>query len=182
MTDETPDPDEELARLLDGELGDAPAEGAPAGPPPVGELTVEALVADLERVIAERDRYLDALQRTQADFENHKKQSQRRLGDEVERRVGSLAEALLPVLDACDAALSHGASEVEPVATALLLALEKEGLTRLDPSGQPFDPTVAEAVLHEPGEGGEPVVSEVLRPGYAWQGRVLRPATVKVTD
>ncbi|HJR24637.1 MAG TPA: nucleotide exchange factor GrpE [Acidimicrobiales bacterium] len=177
MTDETPDPDEELARLLDGELGDAPAEQ-----PPVTELTVEALVADLERVIAERDRFLDGLQRTQADLENHKKQSQRRLADEVERRVGSFAEALLPVLDACDAALAHGATEVEPVATALLLALEKEGLTRLDPSGQPFDPTVAEAVLHEPGDGGEPVVSEVLRPGYAWQGRVLRPATVKVTD
>ena len=177
MTDQTPDPDEELARLLDGELGDAPEEGAP-----VQELTMEALVADLERVIAERDRYLDALQRSQADFENHKKQSQRRLGDEVERRVASFAEALLPVLDACDAALSHGATEVEPVATALLLALEKEGLTRLDPSGQPFDPTVAEAVLHEPGAGGEPVVTEVLRPGYAWQGRVLRPATVKVSD
>jgi molecular chaperone GrpE len=177
VTDPTPDPDEELARLLDGELGDAPPEGAP-----IPELSVEQLVADLERVIAERDRYLEALQRTQADFENFKKQSQRRLTDEVERRVGSFAEVLLPVLDACDAALSHGATEVEPVATALLLALEKEGLTRLDPSGQPFDPTVAEAVLHEPGEGGEPVVSEVLRAGYAWQGRVLRPATVKVTD
>ena len=176
MSDPTPDPDEELARLLDGELGDAPPEGARV------EVSVEQLVADLERVIAERDSYLEGLQRTQADFENFKKQSQRRLTDEVERRVGSFAEVLLPVLDACDAALSHGATEVEPVATALLLALEKEGLTRLDPSGQPFDPAVAEAVLHEPGEGGEPVVSEVLRAGYAWQGRVLRPATVKVTD
>ena len=163
---------------------DAAAADAVAAPeePATTALTMEALVADLERVIAERDRYLDALQRSQADFENHKKQSQRRLGDEVERRVASFAEALLPVLDACDAALSHGATEVEPVATALLLALEKEGLTRLDPSGQPFDPTVAEAVVHEPGGGGETVVTEVLRPGYAWQGRVLRPATVKVSD
>ncbi len=172
MTDPTPDPDEELARLLDGELGDAPAE----------PLTAEQLVADLERVVAERDRYLAALQRSQADFENHKKQSQRRLTDEVERRVSSFAEALLPVLDACDAALAHGAAEVEPIASALLLVLEKEGLTRIDPIGQVFDPTVAEAVVHEPGEGGEHVVSEVLRAGYAWQGRVLRPATVKVTD
>jgi molecular chaperone GrpE len=159
-----------------------PEDVEAAASAPEEPLSVEALVADLERVIAERDRFLDALQRTQADFENHKKQSQRRLTDELERRTGSLAEALLPVLDACDAALSHGATEVEPVAAALFLALEKEGLTRLDPSGQPFDPTVAEAVLHEPGGGGEAVVSEVLRPGYAWQGRVLRPATVKVTD
>ena len=44
------------------------------------------------------------------------------------------------------------------------------------------DPTVAEAVVHEPGEGGDHIVSEVMRAGYTWQGRVLRPAMVKVTD
>jgi molecular chaperone GrpE len=146
------------------------------------EVTVEDLVADLERLAAERDEFLAVLQRTQADFENHRKQVQRRLDDEVVRRVGALVEGLLPVLDACDSALAHGAAEVEPVAGALLLALEKEGLRRLDPLGQPFDPAVAEAVVHEPGDGGEHVVSEVLRPGYEWQGRVLRPAMVKVTD
>jgi molecular chaperone GrpE len=47
---------------------------------------------------------------------------------------------------------------------------------------QPFDPSLAEAVLHEPGEGadGSPVVVDVLRSGYTWKGRVLRPAMVKV--
>ncbi|MFM2046940.1 MAG: GrpE protein, partial [Actinomycetota bacterium] len=50
----------------------------------------------------------------------------------------------------------------------------------LDLLGRPFDPAVAEAVVHEPGEGGEPVVAEVLRTGYAWKGRVLRAAMVKV--
>jgi len=176
MTDATPDPDEELARLLAGDLEEALEESASA------EVTVESLVADLERVVSERDGYLDALQRSQADFDNFRKQAQRRLTDEVERRVSALAEALLPVLDACDGALAHGVSEVEPIVSALLLVLEKEALTRLDPLGQPFDPTVADAVVHEPGEGGEHIVSEVLRPGYAWQGRVLRPAMVKVTD
>ena len=39
-----------------------------------------------------------------------------------------------------------------------------------------------DAVVHEPGDGGEHIVSEVLRAGYSWQGRVLRPAMVKVTD
>ncbi len=146
------------------------------------EVTVEDLVADLERLASERDDFLAALQRTQADFENHRKQAQRRLDGEVDRRVGALVERLLPVLDACDSALAHGSAEVEPVAAALLLALEKEGLSRIDPSGQPFDPSVAEAVVHEPGGGGEHVVSEVLRSGYAWHGRVLRPAMVKVTD
>jgi molecular chaperone GrpE len=68
------------------------------------------------------------------------------------------------------------------VLTALSGALSKEGLERIDPKGAAFDPAEAEAVVHEPGEGGEQVVSEVLRPGYRWQGKVLRPAMVKVTD
>ena len=47
---------------------------------------------------------------------------------------------------------------------------------------QPFDPNVAEAVAHEPGEGGEVVVAEVLRSGYTWNGRTLRPAMVRTRD
>jgi molecular chaperone GrpE len=84
------------------------------------------------------------------------------------------------VLDACEAAFAHGADGVEPVWSALIGALQKQGLEALDLLGRPFDPAVAEAVVHEPGEGGEPVVAEVLRTGYAWKGRVLRAAMVKV--
>ncbi len=146
------------------------------------ELSVESLVADLERVTAERDEFRDAYQRAAADFDNYRKQAQRRVDDELVRASGALVERLLPVLDACDGALAHGALEVEPVASALLAALEKEGLVRVDPLGEVFDPTVADAVVHEPGDGGEHVVSEVMRAGYTWQGRVLRPAMVKVTD
>ena len=62
--------------------------------------------------------------------------------------------------------------------------LSKEGLERVLPEGQPFDPELHDAVAHEPAEGeGAPVhpeVSEVLRAGYLWKGRVLRPAMVKV--
>ena len=144
--------------------------------------TVEELLELLESLTQQRDEYLALAQRTQADFENHRKLAQRRVEDEVQRVTGGLVERLLPVLDACDGALSHGATEVEPIAAALLLVLEKEGLTRIDPIGEVFDPTVADAVVHEPGGGGDHVVSEVLRAGYAWHGRTLRPAMVKVTD
>ena len=152
--------------------------------PPAEELevSVESLVGDLEAVTAERDQFRDAYQRAAADFDNFRKQSQKRLDDQVERSLGAFVERLLPVLDACDAAQAHGVAEVEPIVAALLGALEKEGLVRVDPIGEVFDPTVAEAVVHEPGDGGEHVVSEVMRPGYTWQGRVLRPAMVKVTD
>ena len=61
----------------------------------------------------------------------------------------------------------------------LLRTLTKEGLERIDPAGEQFDPNEADAVAHEDGDGG-PVVAEVLRPGYRWKGRVLRPAMVKV--
>ena len=65
---------------------------------------------------------------------------------------------------------------------ALLGALEKEGLGRIDPVGEPFDPNLHDAVMHEPAvDGAEAtVVSDVMRPGYSWKGRVVRPAMVKV--
>lgn len=184
-------PDDEI---VEGELVDEPTDTDPAaaddtagsaGPSgSAGEdISVETLVADLERLAVEREQYLDAYRRTQADFENYKKQIQRRAEDDVQRRLGTFVERFLPVLDACDAAKAHGTGEaVEPIAAALLGALEKEGLERIDPLGETFDPAVADAVVHEPGDGGEHVVSEVLRAGYSWQGRVLRPAMVKVTD
>jgi molecular chaperone GrpE len=166
-----PDPDEEV---VEAELLDDPS--------PSGEVSVETLVDDLERVTVARDEFRDAYQRAAADFDNFRKQAQRRIDDEIARSSGALIERLLPVLDACDAALAHGATEVEPIASTLLAVLEKEGLVRVDPIGEVFDPTVAEAVVHEPGDGGDHMVSEVMRAGYTWQGRVLRPAMVKVTD
>ncbi len=57
--------------------------------------------------------------------------------------------------------------------------LEKAGLERLDATGVSFDPTVHEAVMQE-GEDGDPVVSETIRTGYRFRGRLVRPAMVKV--
>jgi molecular chaperone GrpE len=145
------------------------------------QAAADALEVDLELLLSERAQYLDAYRRAQADFENYRKQAQKRQDDAVLRSLGVFVEKLLPVLDACDAALAHGATEVEPVLAALYGALGKEGLERIDPKGEAFDPAEAEAVIHEPGDGGEQVVSEVLRTGYRWRGRVLRPAMVKVT-
>ena len=69
-----------------------------------------------------------------------------------------------------------------PLRDQLLVVLEKEGLSRLDSDGAEFDPTVHEAVAHEPAEGDEagPVVNETMRAGYTWQGQLLRAAMVKV--
>ncbi len=132
----------------------------------------------------ERDVHLLDLQRVSAEFANFRKQTERRNAEVASRARGDLAERLLPVLDACDLALGHGTEDVAPIHAALVNALAPMGLEILDPVGEPFDPTRHEAVLHEPaGEddaGGTQVVVEVLRRGYVWSGRVLRPAMVKV--
>jgi molecular chaperone GrpE len=150
------------------------------------EQAIRTDLADLERIAAQRDEYLDALRRLQADFENYKKRIIKQQTEHLQRAAQDLVEKLLPVLDAIDLARAHRAADadgggLEQVGNALFAVLEKEGLERIDPSGQPFDPTEAEAVLHEAGDGGEPCVSEVMRAGYRWKGRVLRPAMVKVS-
>lgn len=175
----TPDPDEPAAppspeEGAAGEGGTTP-EGVPADAPT--EFTPE----QVDALVAERDEFLDAYRRTAADFDNFRKLSQKRLADEVTRAQGSFVERLLPVLDAIDAARGQGNDHVETVAGALFAFLEKEGLQRVHPADEPFDPNVSEAVVHEPGDHDEPIVSEVLRTGYLWQGRVIRPAMVKVS-
>jgi molecular chaperone GrpE len=142
-----------------------------------------AVDLELAAIARERDEYLDALRRLQADFENYKKRVEKQQKERVERAAGELVAKLLPVCDTADLAIAHGGGEeVKQVWTALFDALEREGLERIDPAGVPFDPTVHDAVAHQPGEGttGGPEVVEVLRAGYRWKGRVLRPAMVRV--
>ena len=134
---------------------------------------------DIELLLKERNEFKDIALRLQADFENFKKRSASQLADEVDRATGRLADALLPVLDACEAAFTHGAEGVEPIWSALIGTLSKQGLVAFDLLNKPFDPETAEAVMHEEGDGGEPIVVEVLRTGYQWKGRVLRAAMVK---
>ncbi len=134
---------------------------------------------ELAAVTRDRDAFKDTAMRLQADFENYRKRITAQQGDEIDRASGKLVEALLPVLDACEAAFSHGADGVEPIWSQLMGVLQKQGLEALDLAEKPFDPALADAVVHEPGDG-EPTVSDVLRTGYRWKGRVLRPAMVKV--
>jgi molecular chaperone GrpE len=177
-------PDADAATAADEVAGTdgAPGDDAADAADDDLEAAAEALEVDLELLLSERAQYLEAFQRAQADFENYRKRAQKRQDDAVVRSLGRFVEGLLPVLDSCDAALAHGATEVEPVLAALYGALEKEGLERIDPTGAAFDPAEAEAVIPAPGAGGEQTVAEVLRPGYRWRGQIRRPAMVKVTD
>lgn len=173
-----PAPEDEALAPPEGPASDA---GDPGVAPPSPAISVEDLVVDLERVSHERDDYLDALRRLQAEFENYRKAVAKRESDARERANEGLVGQMLPVLDACDGALNHGSEDVGPIRSSLLEALAKQGLERIAPEEEAFDPERHEAVMHEPSEAGEgPVVAEVLRVGYAWRGRTLRPAMVRV--
>ncbi len=154
----------------------------PAEEPENGVAQAEAAIqSDIARVAAERDDYLDALKRLQADFENYKKRVLKQQTEHLERAAEGLVEKLLPVLDTFDLALAHGEG-FDQVQSQLMAALEKEGLERIDPVGKPFDPNEHDAVAHEPGDGDAagPVVTDVMRNGYRWKGKLVRPAMVKV--
>jgi molecular chaperone GrpE len=133
-------------------------------------------------VVAERDEYRDALIRVKADFDNYRKRVAKDHAATIERAAEKLVGDLLPVLDACEAAIDHGSDDVAPIYKSLVDVLEKGGLERMVPEGQAFDPNLHEAVLHEAGDegSGEIVVLDSLRTGYLWNGRVVRPAMVKV--
>ena len=134
------------------------------------------------RLEAERDEYLDLARRVQADFENYKRRVDQQNVELRARAAEQLARELLPVLDAGEAASVQGMQDAAAIYSQLLSTLEKQGLARVAESDVEFDPNIHEAVMHEEGEseGEAAVVTEILRTGYLWNDRVLRPAMVKV--
>lgn len=191
MNDERPDDDfdeaafdEAFAAGLEEMMQDAPPPAA--GPD-------DDVDDDFARLTRERDELVDTLQRMQADVENIRKRMMREQSVAIERASERLIEQLLPVLDNFELAMtSLDADEsgqlnadkvrkgVELVFADFLSVLEKAGLERIDAHGATFDPNHHEAVMEEPGDGGEPVVTDIMRTGYVFKGRVLRPAMVKV--
>lgn len=125
--------------------------------------------------------FLDSLTRLKAEFSNYRRRSAEQQAQAAERGAADLVARLLAVLDASEAGAAHHAEAVGPLHNALVEALASEGLEVISPAGEPFDPNYHEAVMHESGETtGPQVVTDVLRTGYAWGGRVLRPAVVGV--
>jgi molecular chaperone GrpE len=144
---------------------------------------------ELEAVRAQAEQYREHLQRLQAEFENYRKRVLREQTQAVDLAARPVIQRLLEVLDDFDLALMHAQDRpdfdrflhgVELVYAKLLDTLRAEGLERIDAQGKPFDPEQHEALM-ESGDGeGDPMVADVLRPGYTLKGRVLRPAGVRV--
>lgn len=163
----------------DGESPDATTVGTPAATDPLA-------VAE-----AQRDEYLADLQRVQAEFDNFRKRMMR---DGTAQRSAGVAEVVTKLLDVLDdfdmAVLSVDKTDdvaslhkgLELVYSKLIDTVRSFGVVRVDETGVAFDPERHEAVqsvdADEPRD--EPVVIDVLRPGYLLGERVLRAAMVKV--
>jgi molecular chaperone GrpE len=162
---------------------EAPAAEAasPAQPAPP---TPEELHQKLQ---AAHDELKDRLLRTAAEFENYKKRVKRELEDAQSRGRDGLLKEVLPVLDNLERALQH-AQEKDPLAVGvrmvekqLLSALEKFGITRFSAVGQPFDPSMHEAIQQvETRDVPAGSVASEFAKGYMSGGRLLRPAMVAV--
>jgi len=171
-----------------GSVDGAAAEGAAASV--VEEGSVGAVEdGGLEGARAEAQLYRDHLQRLQAEFDNYRKRVLREQTSAVELAAQPVLQRLLEVLDDFDLALMHAQDRpdfdrflhgVELVYAKLFDTLRAEGLERMDAHGKPFDPEFHEALMQSGDGEGEPVVADVLRPGYTLKGRVLRPAGVRV--
>jgi len=175
--------DAELAELFSTGMVSGSVDGLdPTASSDIEDADLAEVVDLAQRLEAERDEYLDLARRVQAEFENYRKRVEVEKSDAALRGATRVVNELLPVLDACEAALAHGAAEVEPIAAALQGSLAKLGLATVSEVEVAFDPNIHEAVMSEPSAEGDEGqrVAEVLRTGYAWNGRVVRAAMVKV--
>ena len=130
---------------------------------------------ELELKVAE---LINDLQRTRADFENYRKQTE--IQKENEKKSTRLATVfkLLPLLDDLDRAIASY-TELKPLEKTLEKSLKELNLAKIDSNqGTEFNPDLHDAVMVE-GEGEKEIIEETLRPGYYYESEVLRPAMVK---
>jgi len=154
------------------------------------EERVAVIEAELLRVRGQAEEYLDQWRRTAAEFANYRKRQERDQAEFIKQASAALISKLLPVLDDFDLAFEHlteksvNGTWVEGFALIrrkLQTILEQEGVSLIETVGQPFDPTLHEAVTYEESaevESGR-VIAE-LRKGYRLGDQVLRPAMVRV--
>ena len=137
---------------------------------------VEVDASEVEKQINE---LTNDLQRTRADFENFRKQVE--VQKENTKKMAQLATVykILPLLDDLDRAIISY-KELAPLAKSLEKTLKELKLVKIGSGeGTEFNPDLYDAVMVE-GDGEKEVIAETLRPGYYYEGEILRPAMVKV--
>jgi molecular chaperone GrpE len=152
---------------------------------------VEALERELEAARTDADEQMRARQRATADLANYRRRTEEERVAVTQLANAILITKLLAVLDDFDRALANVPTEVHEgwiegvqlVERKLRSLLEAEGVTPIEAVGEPFDPNLHEAVVHEPTtEHPDNVVIGEVQRGYRLHDRVLRPALVRVAN
>lgn len=149
-----------------------------------------APLADLERVTAERDQYLDALQRLKAEFDNYRKRTDRERQGIATGATREVVRGLLPVMDNLERAVAALGDQGEQIVAGLEMVrgqlaglLAGHGVEEIPASGEQFDPTVHEAIASAPSpEHPEGTVIQVIEKGYRQADHVLRPTRVVIAS
>lgn len=186
-----------------GEEGEALRAGSsstsPSSPPPAEQADATEVSRDLDALLADaeakKDEYLEIARRAQADFENYRKRMAAEVQAAAVRGKAQLASEVVPALDDLERALQSAGLDPEGdsedglahgvilVFRGLREALERNGIEAVDPKGEKFDPTAHEALSTLAVEGTEPgVVVEVMQKGYRFDGHLVRPARVVVSE
>ena len=157
-----------------------------------------ALAGALERIAeleAENGKLKDQALRALAETENIRRRSEREREDTAKYAISGFAKSLLDAADnlrraidavpaeavEADAALKTLVDGVAATERQLLAAFERNGLTRIEPVDEAFDPNFHQAMFELPGTGKPSgTIVQVVQPGYVLQGRLLRPAMVGV--
>jgi molecular chaperone GrpE len=157
-----------------------------------GDDPIVRLVQEFKEAVKARDEWEDRYLRAAAEFSNARRRAEMRADSEARAVRERVLSGILPVVDDFERAFQavpadeQGSSWVEGFALIqrkLQGMLAREGVTTIDAAGEMFDPGLHQAVLVEAVEDAAPgVVLEVLQQGYMLDGRVLRPAMVKVAQ
>ena len=165
------------------EKGVAPSDGGDS--PGAGD---DALQQEMTTLQLEIVRFKELYLRKLADFDNYRKRQEREMGEFRRYAKAELMRDCLPVVDNLERALAvpggdgSGLREgVELVLRQFKDVLARNGLSEIDPIGEPFDPTHHEAISRNEVAGVlEPTVVQVLQRGYVLGERLIRPALVIV--
>jgi molecular chaperone GrpE len=170
--------------------GDSPAEPVAPGESPSQPPPSPTAADPLGEAQAEAARMKDAWLRTAADYDNFRKRTRKELDDARRNGRDELLRAVLPVFDNLERAIqsSQRATDVKAVADGLSMvlrqfveALGREGVVRIPTVGQPFDPSVHEAIQQvETSDHAAGTVLAEVQPGYMQGDRLVRAAMVVV--
>ena len=169
-------------RKFDPATGEARKVASAEDKPSADAPSTEAPVDESAALLAERTA---DLQRVQAEYANYRKRADRERLEAEHLGVARALAALLPVLDDFERAIAHEdiSEQVMQILEKQQRALEALGLEKFGAEGDPFDPAVHEAVLHDESDSvTEPTVTKAMRAGYKHRERLLRAAMVGVTD